>query len=165
MRRLLALAFLCMQVAACEDPALRAKADSLGPDPGPYEDGPLHRAGQPCTWCHSSGGGRNPHFDLAGTVYGHWDKSDGLWGATVRLFDQHGAQQTVTSNEVGTFFLGEGELTLEFPLWVQVEYGGTITSMKTPIMRERSCSACHLDPAGPGSPGHVFFHKPPANRP
>ncbi|MBE7483016.1 MAG: hypothetical protein HS104_23955 [Polyangiaceae bacterium] len=157
MKRWLLLLPAVLAASACRDPALDAKAEALGPDPGPYEEGPLHRAGFPCTYCHAKGGRAEPNFDLAGTVYAEKDSPEGLPGVTVRLFDSKGRQQTVGTNEVGTFFLEEGALELEFPLWVRLEYGDERRCMKTPIRRERSCAACHFDPAGPSRTFRVYL--------
>lgn len=159
MKRLLLPGFFVLALLACEDPVLRAKADALGPDPGPYEEGPLHRAGFPCTYCHSPGGRAEPNIDLAGTVYKDKEAQEGLPGVTVRLFDGAGRQQTMQSNEVGNFFLGEDELELEFPLWVKLEWGEESRAMQSPIFRERSCSACHRDPAGPSRTFHLYLRR------
>jgi hypothetical protein len=160
-RRLAGLVLFVLGAVACDDPALREKAESLGRDPGPYKNGPLHRAGQPCTWCHAEGGiARGHKLDLAGTVYVTKGQPEPLVGATIRVFDRKGRQATLYSNAAGNFFFAEGELTLPFPLWVEVESGGTTKPMKTPIFRERSCSACHLDPAGPSSAGPVYLIDP-----
>lgn len=161
MKRLLLLSALAWLPLGCDDPALQAKADALGPDPGPYEEGPLHRAGFPCTYCHAKGGKTGPHFDLAGTIYSEHDSTEGRAGVTVRLFDRNGRQQTAKTNEVGTFFFEEGELELEFPLWVRVEDGERTRQMETPIHRERSCAACHRNPAGPSRRWQVYLGKDP----
>lgn len=157
MNRLLTLAALCLCLSACEDPVLKARAESLGPDLGPYEEGPFHRAGAPCTWCHTKGGDGESKFDLAGTVYDRAGSDRALSGVQVRLFDKHGKTQTLYSNEAGNFFLSEGDLQLDFPLWVKLEFQGETTAMQTPIFRERSCAACHMDPASPERAGRVFL--------
>jgi len=146
---------------ACEDPVLRAKAESLGPDQGPYEEGPLHRAGDPCNWCHAKGGVAHPYFDIAGTIYTRKSSPEALPGALIHLFDRKGKQVTLQSNGTGNFFMGEGELSLDFPLWVAVERDGKTTKMIAPIFRERSCSACHLDPASSTSAGRVYLWEDP----
>ncbi|MCA9592916.1 MAG: hypothetical protein KC776_06380 [Myxococcales bacterium] len=160
MKRLLVPLALLL-VFGCEDPVARDRGASLGPDRGGYEAGPLHRAGDPCTWCHTKGGTAHPHFDLAGTVYPNKDSSFGLEGVTVRLFDSAGRQQTVGSNFTGNFFLDEGALALSFPLWVKVEYQGQVAVMKTPIFRERSCSACHRRTQSSSSVGPVTLEESP----
>lgn len=157
MTRIVVFAASLVLVVACNDPVLEERRKSLGPDNGPYEEGPLHRAGDPCTWCHSDRGSTDPSFDLAGTVYARRDSTEALAGVQIRLFDSSGSQLTLESNQAGNFFVPDGELALEFPLWVKLEQNGEVTAMQTPIFRERSCAACHLDPASAGSVGHVFF--------
>ncbi|MBI3203700.1 MAG: hypothetical protein HYZ29_19330 [Myxococcales bacterium] len=161
MKQLLVLALAALFASGCRDPMLEAKADALGPDPGPYEEGEKHRAGFPCTHCHVSGGRASPHFDLAGTVYADKDAARGLEGVTVRLFDASGRQQTKATNEVGTFFFEEGELELDFPLWVRIELGDEVRSMQNPIFRERSCATCHRNPAGPSRRWQVHLRGDP----
>jgi hypothetical protein len=158
-RRALAATALLFGLAGCTDPTLEAQADALGPEPGPYEEGPLHRAGQPCTVCHAKGGRGEPRFDLAGTVYELPESKEGLPGVTVRLFDGQGRQQSLTTNSVGSFFLEEGELELEFPLWVRLEHGETTVTMTTPIWRERSCATCHRNPASPNRRWQVYLRE------
>jgi hypothetical protein len=155
--RIAALAAFAMLLFACEDPVLEARAKSLGPDKGPYEEGPYHRAGDPCTWCHTEGGSADSSFDLAGTVYARRDSTEPLPAVQVRLFDANGGQLTLESNQAGNFFVPDGELSLEFPMWVKLEYQGEVTAMQTPIRRERSCAACHMDPRSPTSAGRVYF--------
>lgn len=159
MKRVLSVvAFLLL---ACEDPVHADKVDALGPEPGPYEKGPLHRAGQPCTVCHGGKGPGGPTFDIAGTVFLSPSVTQGVWGAKVVLYDKHGNQDAYVTNEVGTFFAEEGHLTLDFPLWVAIEANGKRVRMQTPIFRETACAACHADPAGPSSVGHVYLEETP----
>lgn len=160
MKRLGLILAASVLLLSCEDPVREQRAESLGPDEGPYEEGPLHRAGDPCTWCHSKGG-EDPHFDLAGTVYARRDSKDALGGVKVRLFDEQGHEQTLVSNEVGNFFFSEGDLALKFPIWVKLEYQGEVTAMQTPIQRERSCAACHRHSTSPSSPGHIYLWEEP----
>ncbi len=91
-----------------------------------------------------------------GRALGHDDPdaSGTLAGAAGR---QAHRRLHVGTNEVGTFFLEEGALELEFPLWVRLEYGDERRCMKTPIRRERSCAACHFDPAGPSRTFRVYL--------
>ena len=161
MKRLLVILGLALAVGGCRDPVLEAKADALEPEPGPYDNGPLHRAGFPCTYCHAKGGRASPEFDLAGTIYADQNATEGLAGVTVRLFETSGRQQTATTNEVGTFLLEPGALELDFPLWVRIEFGDEVRSMQTPIFRERSCAACHRSPTGPDRRWPVFLRDLP----
>ncbi len=145
-------------LTACKDPVLVKRAESLDPDTGPYEEGPNHRAGFPCTFCHAEGSTARSVFDIAGTVYAHAGTNEALRGVQVRLFDRDGDELTVTTNESGNFFLREGELApVDFPIWAKLEYQGEVTAMQTPIFRERSCAACHSDPATPQSAGRVYL--------
>lgn len=148
--------------SACKDPVLEARVEALGPDTGPYPAGPNHRAGAPCTLCHMEGSAASSPFDLGGTVYARVSPKQGLGGVKVRLFDNEGDELGVVTNEVGNFFLRKGELgPIDFPIWVELEYQGEVTAMQAPIFRERSCASCHTDPAGPTSPGHVYFREEP----
>jgi hypothetical protein len=90
-------------------------------------------------------------------VYARRESAEPLPGVQVRLFDASGNQRTLESNLAGNFFIGDGELGLDFPIWVKLEHDGEVTAMQTPIRRERSCAACHLEPIGPGSAGRVYF--------
>jgi hypothetical protein len=159
-KRLLVLVALSFWASACNDPVQVDRAESLGPDLGSYEEGPYHRAGQPCTWCHAKGSTASPHFDLAGTVYAHAESGETLSGVRIHLFDKAGRRVTLQSNLAGNFFIAEGDLPLEFPLWVKLEYQGKVTAMQTPIFREPSCAACHLEPASPTSAGRVYLESP-----
>ncbi len=161
MNRFFAIALVAALTSACEDPVLRQKAESLGPDPGRYEDGPNHRAGFPCTWCHTDGGTASPILDLGGTVYANPSTTEPLKDVLVHLFDRKGRTLTLPSNRAGNFFLAEGALPLEFPIWVKLEYGDQVTAMQSPIFRERSCAGCHMDPANPASAGHVYLWEDP----
>ncbi|MBK8994433.1 MAG: hypothetical protein IPM35_01585 [Myxococcales bacterium] len=144
-------------LSACKDPTRVERAEALGPDTGPYEEGPNHRAGFPCTWCHSAGSTAESHFDIAGTVFARASTRQALPDVRVRLFDQDGDEVSVRTNVAGNFFLREGELApVDFPIWIQLEYQGEVTAMQTPIFRERSCAGCHRTPPSPQSPGHIY---------
>jgi hypothetical protein len=59
----------------------QAEADALGPDPSGLDEGPLHRAGFPCTRCHGEAWWQeDPVFELAGTVYRQSGDTRGLDG-------------------------------------------------------------------------------------
>ncbi len=148
--------FAISVMIGCRDPVADARVDSLGPEPGPYEQGPDHRPGQPCTWCHRPGG-ESPHFDLAGTVFLRSDSKEPARSVVVQLFDSSGRTRTRVTGVSGNFHFEEDELELEFPLWVRLEFEGQVRAMHTPIFRERSCGACHGDPASPSKAGHVFL--------
>jgi hypothetical protein len=149
---LLSVTALC----GCRDPVAEARIDSLGPEPGPYEEGPDHRPGQPCTWCHGPGG-EDPIMDLAGTVFLRPGSTEPARSVVVRLFDSAGHTRSKVTGVSGNFHFEEGELGLNFPLWVRLESDGQARTMHTPIFRERACGACHGDPSSPTQAGHVFL--------
>ncbi len=152
------IAFLALLLAVgCQDPVHDDKVSALGPEPGPYERGPLHRPGQPCTVCHGGKGPSHNAFDLAGTTFYSKNSLDPLAFATVVLYDADGNTEAYGTNDVGNFFIKEGELTLQYPLWVAIESSGVRVRMETPIFRARSCAQCHFDPVGTDSVGHVFL--------
>jgi hypothetical protein len=152
---------VALLLVACEDPVHDDKVDALGPEPGPYPQGPLHRAGQPCTVCHGGKGPGDPTFDLAGTVFRTPNDRQGVVGAKVVLYDREGNTDAYFTNDVGTFIAEEGDLTLDFPLWVAIEADGKRVRMETPIFRETACGACHADPTSPSSVGHVYLEESP----
>jgi len=168
-RRATLALLLAVAASACIGTSPETKArDDLGPDPGPYEDGPYHRAGFPCTVCH--GESANPAFELAGTVYEDASGTLGVANATITVRDASGQQVTATSNRVGTFFFevgsgggrrgseGRSVLTakLAYPLSVSVSAGGQEQKMRGLIWREHSCAACHRGKPSMISNGPVF---------
>ena len=146
--------------AGCTDPVAEQRVDSLGPEPGTYPQGPNHRPGQPCTWCHGEGGGEEP-FDLAGTVFLRTGSKQPAPAVRVRIFDRQGREHSKLTSESGNFFFAEGELELDYPLWVKIEGGGQVRSMRTPIYRESSCAGCHGESASPSSAGVVYLEEDP----
>jgi len=155
--------WLCLLLFSmgCQDPVHSDKVSALGPEPGPYRPGPLHRAGQPCTVCHGGKGPGKPQFDLAGTVFFSQLDQVGLSSAKVVIYDQSGNTEAYYTNDVGTFVAGDGELGLDFPLWVAIEANGKRVRMETPIFRARSCAECHADPQSQHSVGHVYLESAP----
>jgi hypothetical protein len=77
-------------------------------------------------------------------------------GANVDLTDSQGKSFTATTNEAGNFFVRPDELTPTYPMKVAVRFGGVTTSMTADVGRDGACAACHSDPPGPSSPGHVY---------
>lgn len=154
----------------------QAEADALGPDPGGYESGPLHRAGFPCTRCHGDAWWQeDPVFELAGTVYRTSDDRRGLSGAEVIVEDAAGRELVARTNRTGNFFFvregsapsqrGEGRFqipfALEYPLRVRVRAGESEQAMRGLIWREQSCAACHSGEPGADSNGRVFVEASP----
>ncbi len=154
---------LALVATACADPVLDAEIAALpGEVPG-IHTGPTHRGGQPCTLCHSSGGGRNPQFSLAGTVYQKPTTKIAVEGAVVHVVDATGATNDLTSNCAGNFYVTVDQWQPTFPLFVQVSDAATGMSIKmtTKAGRDSSCAQCHADPAGTDSPGHVWLTDDP----
>ncbi|MCA9609911.1 MAG: hypothetical protein KC619_30150 [Myxococcales bacterium] len=123
------------------------------PDDG-LEEGPLHRAGQPCLLCHSSSGGEGPHFVVAGTVYGT-DGVTGRGGVRVTLTDVTGDVWELLTNEAGNFMIDEREWSPVFPLSVDLSDGTHQIGMRSPISREGSCAHCHRAELSATSAGPV----------
>jgi len=169
-----ALLVLLLALGGCIGTSPENKArDDLGPDTGPYRNGPNHRAGFACTVCH--GVSASPGFVAAGTIYAQPTDTLGLTGATITLRDATGREVSATSNQVGNFFfvLGEGTdrgggrgqtlLTsaLVYPLSVRVSAGGQEQRMRGLIWREQSCAACHHGQVTADSNGIVFAGSAP----
>jgi hypothetical protein len=146
---------LCIGASACIGVSPEQKlANDLGPDTGPYDRGPLHRAGFPCTNCHGDLWWQDhPTFTLAGTVYRTPTDEGGSNGAQVLIEDANGQKITAQTNSVGNFFLMN---TLVFPLRVSVKSGSVEQKMRGLIWRERSCANCHSKTLGVSSNGRVF---------
>ena len=139
-----------------QDPLERAKVAALGPEDPAIPVGPLHRAGQPCAVCHRAGGLASPHT-ASGTVYRDPLARIAVADVAVTLRDASGRTFTTKTNCAGSFYVKDTEFAPTYPLWVSVQLGEFPWEMSSPIHREASCAACHVDPAGPTSAGHVFL--------
>jgi hypothetical protein len=143
-------------VLAPVDPEHAAAVEALGPEDPRVPAGPLHRAGQPCVLCHDLGA-EAPAFTFAGTAYRDNVSKTPLVDADVGLVDSVGYRYTVHTNCAGNFYVSATDYEPTWPFWVTVSQGANATMMGSPVHRERSCAACHGDPASPGSAGHVFL--------
>jgi hypothetical protein len=158
--RELALIASCAWIAGCIGTSPeQAEADALGSDPSGQPNGPLHRAGFPCTRCHGDAWWQeDPPFALAGTIYGTSDDTRGLRDVEVIVRDAAGQELIARTNQSGNFFFIEEEGSapaprsdgsfqipsdLAFPLRVSVRDGEHEQTMRGLIWRERSCAACH----------------------
>jgi hypothetical protein len=165
---------LLLALAGCIGTSPENKArDDLGPDPGPYRNGPNHRAGFACTVCH--GVSATPGFPAAGTIYADPAGTMGVSGATITVRDATGLEVSATSNQVGNFFFvlgqgtrrggGQGQSLLTkafvYPLSVRVSANGQEQKMRGLIWREQSCAACHHGQASADSNGVVFAGSAP----
>jgi hypothetical protein len=162
MRRAAWLVLIAAGVAcgfAC-DPVHSDKVASLGDEAQGVRTGPLHRPGEPCTECHDGSLGNPPAFSVAGTIFQTADATSALASATVTLTAADGATYSTTTNAAGNFYVTPTDFAPKFPLRVSVASGGTTVTMQSHIGWASSCATCHVDPAGPDSPGHVYFDVP-----
>jgi hypothetical protein len=144
-------------VGAC-NPVHDDAVAALGGETAGVSPGPLHRPGQPCLLCHDGASGDPGAFSMAGTIYLGGNTLDPAIGATVTLVAADGATASATTNAAGNFYLTPSTFSPRFPVHVQsVEMGGVSVAMHSHIGGNGSCAGCHADPAGPGSPGHIYF--------
>src|SRR5689334_21113906 len=125
MNRALALALLVALAApvACMDPVHDDAVKALGPEAPGVRPGPLHRPGQPCLTCHGGEGPADSEFSLAGTVYLLQYEEVPAPNATVVIEDINGVAGTVTTNEVGSFWVNADKWRPTYPLELSVKYG------------------------------------------
>ena len=156
-RALLSVAILAVSAGSC-DPVHDDAVSALGGETPGVARGPLHRPGQPCLVCHDGASGDPPAFSLAGTVFLYANSAAPAVGATVSLLDAASKTATATTNAAGNFYLDPGTFSPKFPVHVTgVAMGGVSVTMHSHIGGNGSCAHCHADPAGPDSPGHVYF--------
>jgi len=148
--------------ASCIDPVHDQAVADLGPEAKGVKEGEKHRPGQPCLTCHG-GLGPGPDFVAAGTVYLTPTSTTGVEGVTVILNDAAGKSKRVETNEVGNFYIKEGEKdegekeskwNPVFPLSVRIEYGKDKATMYSRIGRNAGCGSCHKRDAT-GGPDHM----------
>jgi hypothetical protein len=153
----LTTSFACAPpVLAPVDPEHDAKVAALGPEDPRVRRGPLHRPGQPCGLCHGEGGEERP-FSAAGTIYRDNVSTVPLVDAEILLVDAAANRFAARTNCVGNFYIEADAFEPVLPFWVTVRLGTNESPMESPIHRERSCAACHSDPASPRSAGHVYL--------
>ncbi|HSO38333.1 MAG TPA: hypothetical protein VLT33_37650 [Labilithrix sp.] len=148
-------ALVALALAACDPVHDDAQAALGGEAPG-VRTGPLHRPGQPCTVCHDGKLGSPPEFSVAGTIFRDQADRVPLPKATVTLTGADGASFAAITNAAGNFYVEPGRFTPRYPMKTEVSYGGVTIKMTSLIGRAGACAGCHVDPAGPTSPGHVF---------
>ena len=155
----------CGIVEEVVDPVHAREIAALGSDPSGEEPGPTHRAGQPCLVCHGSAGPNGPELSVAGTIYQTKTGVQALRGAVVTLIDAQQTMRQFDTNRTGNFLVRAGTWRPVYPMRVSVSYGGVTVDMKTHVGREGSCAACHTDPEGPVSAGHVYLTADPGTFP
>jgi hypothetical protein len=161
-------ALVALLLVACgSDWPAASQRDSL--PSSDVDDGPEHRAGQPCTWCHGGPDAIARTMVVGGTIYEHETDSLGASGVQVKITDANGLVFTGTSNRVGNVFLQggrsrEGSITGSgtpvFPLHVEIAENGGTVKMRSQIGREGSCAVCHAEPAGASTVGKIWMVKP-----
>ena len=156
------LAVACLP--ACMDPVHDDAVKALGGEKGP-RPGPLHRPGEPCLTCHGGEGPGESEFSVAGTVYLLQFQDVAAPGVTVQVEDINGVAGTVTTNEVGNFWINADAWQPKYPLQVTLLYGRLRNKMQAVVGRSGSCADCHKRDttgmgsgtgAGPMSPGKVY---------
>jgi hypothetical protein len=155
----------CQVVIDIADPVHSDQITAVGSDPSGERPGPTHRPGQPCLVCHGSDGPNNPELSVAGTVYRSQVGTIALQGAVVTLTDAQGRMQQLDTNRTGNLLVQASAWQPVYPMRVAVSYAGVNVEMKTEVGREGSCAACHTDPAGPASAGHIYLVADPATFP
>jgi hypothetical protein len=151
---LIAMLAAAAAIASC-DPVHSDAVDALGGEAPGVRRGPLHRPGQPCLVCHDGKVGDPQQFSVAGTVFLRPSAPEPAVGAMVTLTSANGATFTAQTNQAGNFYVLPSEYDPVFPMQAAIEAEGRAVTMQTEIGRDGSCGGCHVDPAGPASPGHV----------
>ncbi|RME28292.1 MAG: hypothetical protein D6798_02720 [Deltaproteobacteria bacterium] len=108
--------------------------------------------GADCLACHQQGlmpGGEdepNKWYTVAGTVFTDLQGTDGESGAIIRVTDSVGTTVEMTSSSAGNFY---SRTALTPPLSAEVEVGGSVQAMATPV-DTGACNSCHRcdGPAG-----------------
>jgi hypothetical protein len=153
-KNILIAAFVLCALSCSLDPTHDEAQSDLGDEANGVNPGPTHRPGQPCLICHD--GSTAPQWSVAGTITGVLGTPTGLNGATVSLTDANLSTFTVTSNEVGNFYVEPSRWVPTYPVKAAVTYGSLTSTMTTIIGRDGSCAGCHANPASRISPGPVY---------
>ena len=143
--------------SAC-DPVGDADRAALGPETPGVRPGPLHRPGQPCLVCHDGAFGDPPAFSIAGTIYATPSSPVGLEGAMVSLTDSTNSSppMIMPTNAAGNFYITPDEWTPVYPITSVAVIGAPgFAVMQSEMGRSGACATCHVNPAGPASPGQV----------
>jgi len=149
-------------VAGCGDPVHDRAVEDLGGEKAGVPKGPLHRPGQPCLTCHGGEGPASFEMAFGGTVYARKDDDAPGAHADVRLLDAKNNTYDMKANCVGNFWVPRGAFLGEFPITAVATMtdSSSMTTvsnvMTTEMHRNGSCADCHLKPASPSSPGHLW---------
>jgi hypothetical protein len=140
------------------DPVHDQEVAALGPEPAGGSPGPLHRPGQPCLVCHGGLGPAHQTFSVAGTVYAIQGETVPLDTAIVDLTDSEDAGIGIETNAAGNFYVTRSIYDPYWPMHAKVSLGSSQSTMLTHVGRNGSCAGCHIEPAGPSSPGSVYLY-------
>lgn len=160
MNRIHSLALALTMLAAftstsCFDPQHTDEVNAQGGEVNGVGPGPTHRPGQYCRACHGGSGPGKPEFSIAGTVYATRGNGTPKDKVSVGLTDATGASRTLTSNEVGNFYIPIDQWSPTFPVSVTLSFPGLDpskqTQMQTLIGRNGSCAFCHYGADGEAS--------------
>lgn len=141
-------------VAACVDPVHDEEVEALGPEVSGVNEGPLHRAGQPCIVCHGEHGPAEPELSVAGTLYVARGRDEAAPNAVVTVIDARNKAYELQANAAGNFYVTKEEYDPVYPLTVEVarENGAKVFPMSTLIRERGDCGSCHR---GGGDGTHV----------
>jgi hypothetical protein len=106
--------------------------------------------------CHDGAFGDPGEFSVAGTVFADRIDKQPARGATVTLKASDGTSRSFQTNAAGNFYVTPQSWQPAYPLQVSVVFQAQTVSMTSNIGRDGACASCHVDPAGPDSPGHVY---------
>ena len=137
-----AIPLLLLGLVACPNPNHTDAISDLGGEVDGVGPGPRHRPGQPCLTCHG-GSGPGPDFVIGGTIYATRNGTAALSGVAVVLTDAAQSHKTLTSNDVGNFYLPSEQWTPTYPISVKLVYGGVTKEMNSLIGRNGGCAFCH----------------------
>jgi hypothetical protein len=154
----------CAFALAC-NPVLDDQISALGGEKQGVPRGPNHRPGQPCTLCHDGALSDPPAFSVAGTVFQDANGTAPLSGIEVQMVDVTGAKHSELTNAAGNFYVSPKTYQPIYPMKVTLLQGQTSVTMQSHVGWAGGCAICHKDPAGPDSPGHVYFNVPPGGTP
>ena len=157
MKKALTLLLVLAAPMACMDPVHDDAVNALGGETNGVRPGPQHRPGQPCLTCHGGEGPASSEFSLAGPVYLLPLQDVAALNAKVLIEDVNGVAGTVTTNEVGNFWVNADQWRPTYPLQTSLTYGNLTARMNGTIGRTGSCADCHqFKMSTPTSAGRVY---------
>ena len=106
--------------------------------------------------CHDAGQ-EAALFNVAGTIFRDNTSKTPLTDAEVLFVDSASNRFTAHANCVGNFYVRATDFEPVWPFWVTIRQGANDSAMGSPVHRERSCAACHFNPAGPRTAGQVYL--------